>query len=187
MGEPIKVKILGTNSSYVGYKKDKVNNLENWTTARLSIDVPVLCGGTASLDAGAKTVVDFGEDELKCNVHPAFEAKYKQKFTNNDKLNARAYVRWRNSEGSNQLRLAAGSSYSVNKNLSIYADAHYTVSGIGDGEPGVSKKAGGWVGVDYNVKSVKGLNIWVEPIQINTDGEKLSYATNAGISYRFGK
>lgn len=170
---PRNVNYYFSTANYVSLNDKGVSEVESWNTGRIAVSVPVGHGGTASFDAGIKTVANFSEEEPNFNNNLAFEAKYKQNLTNNDKLNARAYLRWRNSEGSNQVRGAIGASYKIDKNFSIYADGHYTVSGICDGKDGVSQKYGGWVGASYK-------NLWAEG-QYNNSGPSI----NVGWTYKF--
>ena len=183
MGLPAKLSI--TNSNYIGYGKD----VENWETLRISQNLPILKGATLSFDIGAREYTEFNSDgTFSSSFSPAFEAKYKQKFTDN----TRAYIRYRNYGTKEQLRVAAGGSVPLNKNLSLYGDVHATMTQSLDCEKNPNYKVGGWVGLDYNCPHVKGLNIWCEPIQINSKiGEikpnesRVSIAGNCGISYSF--
>lgn len=186
MGLPVNLAI--TNSSYFSLDKENpgsVKDVESWTTLRTSVNVPLGYGGTASVDYGVKTKIDFSEGNPEVKYYPAFEAKYNQKLYSHDKFGARMYVRFRNSEGSNQLRFAAGGSYKVDEVLSLYADVHYTLNGLGDGKDGVNRKAGIWVGGDWQLtpKDSVGCEFGQGNIDIKTG--KTSFSTNIFYKHNF--
>lgn len=177
MGLPVKLSI--TNSNYSGYDKD----LENWETLRGSADLPILKGATISADIGRRQYTDWDDDGFPIfGSCTAFEAKYKQKITDN----TRCYVRYRNYDKKNQIRLAAGGSVPLSDELSCYGDIHRTAT-YSPNEDKPKIKIGGWVGLDYNPKWAKGLNIWVEPVQVNTDGNVTTCAFNMGTSINVQK
>lgn len=183
MGLPAKLSI--TNSNYVGYGKD----VESWETVRISQNLPILKGASVSMDIGVREYTEFKPDRThNCTISPAFEAKYKQKFTDN----ARGYIRYRNFGTKEQWRISAGGSVPLNNNLSLYGDVHGTVTQSLDYEKNPNYKTGGWIGIDYNCPNIKGLNIWCEPLQINSKiGElkpnesRVTFAGNCGMSYSF--
>ena len=172
MGLPAKLSI--TNSNYSGIGKD----LENWETLRFSQSVQLLKGGTVSADVGRRQYTEWDDNGYPTfGSGTAFEAKYKQKLTEH----TRAYVRYRTYGKNNQVRVAVGGSIPASDELSIYADVHRTAMYSPDEEKPKIKK-GGWIGLDYNPKWAKGLNIWFEPFQINSDGEKIATSGNLGTS-----
>ena len=156
-------------------------NLESLNTVRFS--VPVVKGGTLSVDSGFDTNFKKNEDNKHdYDIIPAFEMKYKQKVGNN----FRGYVRYRNKGlDDNQLRVAAGVSYPLGSNLSLYGDAHYTTK-FEEGKD----RFGGWVGADCQIG--KNVSCWAEvqknfnPDSMTINGwEKGQWAVNAGLTYKF--
>ena len=172
MGLPSKLSI--TNSNYSGLGKD----MENWETVRYSLDLPVLKGATISTDIGLRQSVEWDKEGYLTFGHSAaFEVKYKQKLTEH----TRAYARYRAYGKNSQIRIAAGASVPLSDEFGIYGDIHKSFMFSPDEEkPKV--KTGGWVGFDYNPKWANGLNIWVEPVQINSNGEELTVSGNLGTS-----
>lgn len=153
-------------------------SLESLNMVRKSENVSILKGGTISVDAGIDTNIKC--DNTKESTF-AMEAKYKQKFTDN----IRGYVRYRRLGDTNQLRAAAGASFPVGDNISLYGDVHYTTK-FTEGKD----RFGGWVGAD--LKCGKNLSCWAE-VQKNFNPDKMTFkgweqgqwAVNAGITYKF--
>ena len=173
MGLPAKLSI--TNSNYRGLGDD----LENWETLRFSQDVPLL-KGKFSVDVGRRQRTDWDKNGFPVfEGGMAFEAKYKQNLTEH----TRCYARFRTYGGDKQLRFAVGASIPLNDEISMYADVHRSTAYIKQ-DDNTSKKVkyGGWIGLDYNPKWAKGLNIWVEPLQTNNNGEEITVSANLGTS-----
>jgi len=191
MGLPAKLAI--TNSNYCEYG----NSIENLVTLRISEDIPLGKGGTLSMDVGGRhnTGRNSHTGKYTTSFDGFFEAKYKQKFTDN----LRGYVRYRNYDKTEQLRLAFGGSVPLNDEWGVYADAHWTHKTDMNYNPDNGKKpintAGFWIGAEYSPKSVPGLSVWVEPFQINVktqkvlgeDEKRCAYCGNIGVTWTIGK
>ena len=182
MGLPAKLSI--TSSNYVEAGK----SVENWQTVRLSHDISLWDGATVSADIGFRQYTERKDDgELEFSFSPAFEAKYKQKFSDY----ARMYLRYRNYGLSKQMRVAAGATTPKHKGVSAYADAHFTMKQTLDYKKDTKYTTGAWLGIDYTPEKAKNWNFWLEVQEnvklgaISTEEKRFVTAINAGLSYSF--
>ena len=182
MGLPAKISI--TNSNYIGYS----GNVETWETVRVSQNIPILKGATVSADVGLRQYTDWDENGIHTSSSPAFQAMGRVKFSDH----TRGYIRYRNYDQTEQVRIAGGASFPVTDNLSVYGDLHGTMKKSMDYNSTPSYTAGGWVGFSYDSKSIPGLNIWCDALQVNAklgeikpDENRVSFAGNFGVSYNF--
>ncbi len=191
MGLPAKLSI--TNSNYTSFKKEDdgriiLKDIESWVTLRQSEKIQFKNGGLFSRDAGIKVVTNFEGEQPDIKVTPAFEAKYRQKLTDNEKINLSAGGRARISDEL-QFRGFAGANYKVTDKLSVSADLHYTIgtSNLFDSEKPTktSQKAGEYLSLSY--KATPHLNIWCDPVQVNYNITKNCWEVfpNGGLSYKF--
>ena len=189
MGLPAKLSI--TNSNYFDHGKleeiapgdfNKENmGLESIVSGRVSMNTSILEGGILSLDLGIDRNQSFGENSTS-SVSPFTELKYKQNILKYGNFTLRGYGRQRVTGEKIQERVSLGGSYKLNDEISVYADGHYTAK---FGPNSFNHKVGCWFGIDYSPKWAKGLNIWLEPVQINHDlsSGNRTIASNGGISF----
>ena len=168
--KPLQTSVSATVTNYLSSDR----NLETLYTLRGAVKIPVLEGGTLSVDVGEQVKTNFPENEDSYTTRNlAFEAKYNQQITDNTSI----YFRGRDIGDNITGRIALTEKYKITDNLNGYTAIHGTVR-KNTATQDVSFTSGMWTGIEGKL----GKNAdWFTELQYNF-GKDLMW--NSGIKIR---
>lgn len=135
-------------------------SLETLYTVRGAVKIPVLKGGTLSVDIGEQVKTEFPENEIPQTTRNfALETKYNQRLTDNTSI----YLRGRKIGDNIQGRSAISVSYPITEHMNGYTALHGTAKKNIETQE-ISFTAGAWTGIEGKI----GKNAdWFTEIQYN--------------------